>query len=282
MTYVFLNHQLVKKEDARISVEDRGFRYGDGVFETLAVHGGVPYQFDWHMERLSAGLAAIKLPCDMNHMREECRVLLRKNQLGEGTLRIQVTRGTGSQGYLPTGSSPTIVIETAALPPSPAKSVKLWVSAAQKIAPGALPVQHKLCQGLSSTLARIEAAEKRCFDALMLNAQGHICETGGGNIFWVKDGVLYTPALSCGVLSGSTRAAVLRLSPFPMQEITANLSAIENADAIFITNTAWKALAVNRLEPLGYCWNSADITQQFYMLLCGDREHYAQAHRIDW
>jgi branched-subunit amino acid aminotransferase/4-amino-4-deoxychorismate lyase len=273
---------MVKAGEAVISVEDRGFRYGDGAFETLMVQDGVPYQFEWHMARLAGGLSAIKIPFSVDDLHGHCRQLLKKNALKYGILRIQVTRGASGRGYLPGAAQPTFVIETSERSLPPSEAVSLWQSTEQKISVQALPVRYKLCQGLQSTLARIEAAEKQCFEALLLNEKGHVCETSSANLFWFKGGILYTPSLECGVLEGATRAAIMRLSPYPVHEVSVGIEALQNAEAVFITNTAWQVVAVNRLLPLGYQWDSVKITQRFSQLLADDRQNYCDMHREKW
>ncbi|MDE3060903.1 MAG: aminotransferase class IV family protein [Pseudomonadota bacterium] len=275
MPYCIVNGRLVPAEEACISIQDRGFRYGDGVFETISVHAGRPYQLDWHLARLRAGLSAIRIDFDVEGLRPHCRLLLEKNALRDGLLRIQVTRGTGSRGYLPMPSQASFAIETVPLPDIPRTPVALWLSEHKKISPRALPVRYKLCQGLNSTLARLEAADHDCADALMLNEQGHVCETSSGNIFWLKDGVLYTPALSCSVLEGSTRAAIMRLSDYPVQEVEAGLEALLAAEAVFITNVVWEAMAVNRLLPKDTGWQSDVLAEKHRRLLQQDKKRHS-------
>jgi len=283
MSYCLINGRTVPAAKAVISVQDRGFRYGDGVFETIAVHGGVPYQFDWHMTRLAEGLRSIKIPFVVDSLRGHCRQLLRKNKLDAGVLRIQVTRGIGNRGYLPGKAGAMFVIETMPMPPVPQAPVTLLQSSYSRVSARALPVRYKLSQGLNSTLARLEAAENECFDALLLNEHGQVCETSSANIFWFRKDTLYTPSLSCGVLEGATRSAVMRLSPYPLKEVTAaGIETLMQAEAVFITNTVWKTIAVNRLLPSKCHWNSEEITIQFHRLLTQDRKNYSQLHHKEW
>lgn len=286
MSDCIINGRLAAASDASISIQDRGFRYGDGVFETIAIHDGVPYQFDWHISRLSRGLESVKIPFDTSILRDYCRQLLRQNKLSSGMLRIQVTRGIGSKGYLPDPTHPqagsSFVIETSPLPIMPDKPVTLWKSNYTKVSPASLPVQFKICQGLNSTLARIEADEHGCFDALLFNDRGHICETSSGNIFWLLGGRLFTPSLACGVLEGVARAAVLRLSPYPVTEIEADIEALGNAEAVFITNAVWKALGVAELQPVSLSWSNDDIAKSIRQLLNDDREKFCAAHKSEW
>ncbi|MDX2113194.1 MAG: aminotransferase class IV [Alphaproteobacteria bacterium] len=285
MPYVFINNKLLDSEKATISFEDRGFRFGDGVFETIAVTSGVPYQFDWHMERLRKGLHAIKISANLHQLHEQSRRLLKENQLKDGVLRIQVTRGIGSRGYLPDSKHPkagaTVVVETMPPPPPAPESASLIISAYEKITAESMPVQYKLCQGLNATLARIEATEKGAFDALLLNRDRMLCETSSGNLFWLKDGVLYTPMLSCGVLEGSMRAAVMRLSPYPVKEVRAVLAELESAQSVFITNALWPLVGINRIEGVAASWQAAD-TIALKEHIIKDQQNYTEANAIRW
>lgn len=255
MDFVLLNNALIPGDEAKIPVSDRGFRFGDGVFETIRVVAGVPYQFDWHMARLSKGLAAIKIAFDIKPLAAQCRMVLTKNTLQEGLLRIQITRGSGSRGYLPhSHMTPTCVIEALPLPAAPFQPVNLWLSSYEKISPAALPVQYKISQGLNSTLARIEADEHGCFDALMLNHEKNICETASANVFWLAGDILYTPALQCGALEGSVRSAILRLSPWKTQETEAHIDALQKADSVFICNVAWGIVPVAGIKNSKLQW----------------------------
>lgn len=277
--YVMLNSRLLPSREALVSVQDRGFRYGDGAFETIAVRGGVPCWFVWHMQRLRSGLDVIKINVSLGTLQADCRTLLHKNNVSDGLLRIQITRGAGGRGYLPEPhAKPTIIIETMPLPPYPPSPVKLWQSSVVKI-----PMRYKLCQGINSTLARMEAAENGCFDALMQNDKGHICETSAANIFWLNRGRLYTPALSCGILEGATRAAMLRLKPYPVEEVETTIDTLKKADSVFITNVVWGALAVGSLLPRGANWEKSNLlAEQMRHLIDKDRTEDGQKHRHEW
>lgn len=260
------------KRGSTVSAADRGFRYGDGVFETIAAQNGVPYRFDWHIGRLERGLNAIRIAYDTSRLRRDCQVLL--DEAETGLLRIQITRGEGGRGYLPEPTEPTCVIEMLPMPEVPAQPVDLWLSSYKKPSSDILPVRYKLCQGLNSTLARMEAADHGCFDALMLSPEGHIAETSSATIFWVKDGKVYTPSLDTGALEGATRAALMELCT--IKEERAELAALENAEAVFITNTAWNVLPVARLLPLGLAWDSAPAARRMLALLENDRRKHCK------
>lgn len=286
MTFCSINGQLTEANSATISIQDRGFRFGDGVFESIAVHNGVPYQFEWHRKRLENGLNAIKIRYDSALLAPQCRALMHTNSFNEGILRIQVTRGNGSRGYLPAlpASPPNVIIETSPFPDLSAHdrdALALWKSSYTKMSPQSLPVQYKLCQGLNSTLARMEAMENHCFDSILINDAGHVCETSSGNLFWQKGTQIYTPALSCGVLEGSTRAALLRLNP-TIKEVVAPLEQLFDADAVCATNMVWKAIPVSACMPSQAIWRSNALADHFCKQLEEDKNRYCEANAAEW
>lgn len=277
MDHVIFNHRLVERSEAHIAPDDRGFRYGDGVFDTVRVAKGRPYQLDWHLARLQRGLDTVLIPFDTATLASHCTQLIAHNKLSEGLLRIQITRGAGGRGYLPDAkSSPTLLIETLALPVLPKEPVKLFLSSYEKISAKALPSQVKLTQGMSSTLARIEADAQNCFDALLLNAQGEICETSAGNIFWLKNNIWHTPALGCGVLDGSTRAILLQLLGDKAQEARAPLDALITAETVIICNVAYGVLAVSQLLPNGVSWPNLAPAQTLSHMLQQHMQRHTQ------
>lgn len=284
MTYAILNGQLLNAQDASISIQDRGFRFGDGVFETIALHNGVPYQYNWHIKRLIRGLEALHIPFDTHILQPFCRQLIHKNAARMGSLRIQITRGNGSRGYLPAPEngkeSPCFVIETIPQMPPPPQPVNLWLSSYRKISPQALPISAKLCQGLNSTLARIQAQEHGCFEALMLNEKSQLCEGSSSNIFWMKDSKLFTPALSCGLLEGSTRASIFRLCD--VKEVETNLEALLEANCVMICNTGWGVLPVSNFQPADITWAETAPALHIGRKLLEDRDQDARANAAQW
>jgi branched-chain amino acid aminotransferase len=282
MSHIILNGETVQAQNARVSVQDRGFRFGDGLFETMGVADGIPYRFDWHMRRLTAGLDAIRIAFPVDTLEAQCRELLRLNGVEDGLLRIQITRGTGSKGYLPDSPRPTCLIETLPAPTLPNAAVTLFLSSYRKISPAALPVRYKITQGLNSTLARMEADDHDCFDALLINDRGELCETSSGNIFWLKNDTLYTPALSCGVLEGCLRAALSELSPYKLVEARASVETLAGAAAVMITNAAWKILPVNALKPLNLSWQSEEEVLKLAAILTEDVRRRGERERQRW
>lgn len=260
--WVCLNDHFLPKAEARLPIEDRGFRFGDGVFETIRVAHGLPWRLDYHIRRLEAGLCAIVLPVARFPfcVRDNLEALITKNALREGFVRITISRGAGSRGYLPTGNTPTVLIETLPASPYPASPYRLIPASLRKIPATCFPTQHKTSQGLSSTLAQMEAAAAGCNEALMLTTGGLLSEASGANLFWIKDSVLYTPSLNCDCLAGSVRDFLLQNAPMRVEEGAYPLAALEAADAVFLTNVRLLAHPVARLEPMGWEWPAAPVT----------------------
>lgn len=279
--YCYLNGTILPIEKAHISIQDRGFRFGDGVFETVAVYRGMPYQWDLHMQRLRNGLQSLEIPFDVASIRQPALRLVSRNGLSDATLRIAISRGIGSQGYLPAGAAQsTAVIEAVKRITPPADPASLWLADIEKPSPKALPVQHKLAQGLNSTLARMQAAKHGCLDGLLLNARGDICEAASANLFWRIGDVLYTPALTCGVLAGTTRDALLRISPYRVEQGAYPLDMLQQADALVATNTLWQAMPVTELRPQGWTFPaSVALAGELRAALHKDIEHDAATHR---
>lgn len=281
---VYCKGQWLPRSRAMLSVEERGFRFGDGVFETVAVYAGVPYQWERHMARLERGLAVLKIPTPEEDL-WRCGVrLLQTNDLVRGFLRISVSRGIGSRGYLPVSAapgSPTVVLETVEARPRLEASVRLWSSSFTRPLASALPAGIKTMQGLNATLARLEAEERGCGEALLCTPDGVLCEGSSSNLFWLREGTLYTPSLECPLVAGTTRDAVLRLSPFPVKEGSFAWTALEGAEEVFLTNVAWGIAPVSSLEPAGWSWSQRTHTQALEALLRQDIERYVAAKQSE-
>jgi branched-subunit amino acid aminotransferase/4-amino-4-deoxychorismate lyase len=247
----------------------------------MAPYNSIPYQWDLHLARLKEAIDTLKIPTDLSGIYHLCTELIKKNEVNEGILRLSISRGIGSNGYLPTTTSEqdsTIVIETLPLPPAITAPVDLWISNLQKVSARALPVHVKLMQGVNSIMARMEAAEHNCFDALMLGDRAQICECSSGNIFWYRDNTLFTPSHMSGIMAGTTREAVIRLFP-KVKEGLFLLKELHQAEEVFITNTTYQVIPVKSLSPLKLTWDNFSISRQIQERLQQDIKNYAAAKK---
>lgn len=279
-----INGKFVPANQATISVADRGFRFGDGVFETIRLVDGVPYQWETHVSRVNAGLTALRIAPPNANWALAARELIEKNNAREGFLRIAISRGVGSRGYMPNADiHPTWVMEILPATALPERPFALWQSSATRPPLSALPANHKLAHGIGSTLALLEARDHACDDALMLTHDGYLSECASGNLFWIMGDKIFTPALSTACLAGTTRAAILRLSPAPIEEVVADISTLVAADAAFISNARLGVWPIASLAPLKKQFDSNHpLITELRSRLDADRATYVATHRAQW
>ncbi len=255
---VFINGELVEKDDARISVFDHGFLYGDGVFEGIRIYGGAAFKLDEHIERLFRSAKAIML--DIPTSREELKKAVRKtmaaNGLSEGYIRLVVSRGVGTLGLNPFSChDPCVIVITDTIslyPPETYKNgLEVMTVATVRNIPEALNPRIKSLNYLNNILAKIEAQNAGCMEAIMLNAKGFVAEASGDNIFVVQEGVLLTPGVNAGALEGITRGIVIELARETGREVReADLTRYDifTADECFLTGTAAEIVPVVKVD----------------------------------
>ena len=221
------NGVLIPESDLRVDLNDRGFRYADGLFETALVVHGAPTFWNWRLERLEAGLRFLRFDGEwihdliQNHLLKRVQRLAQANQLGNqpGILKIQITRGVGQRGYgIPQQCVPWTLIQLRSVAQNLSELIKKGNQPIRiGILPQALPERdpfriHKLLNKIASILAKSHADEQGLDDALMQDASGRLLETSGGNLFWWENGILCTPPLEDGVLNGVTRRKCLEIA----------------------------------------------------------------------
>jgi branched-chain amino acid aminotransferase len=279
INYININNKIVTAKKASILAQDRGFRFGDGVFETCLIKGGIVYNFAAHITRLNGSLEAIRITFDTQNIISSCYRLIVKNNIQNGYLRIAISRGVGSVGYLPIKNiKPTLVIETLKNNSKPKLPIKLFISSIEKPSSKSIPTKYKLAQGLNSILAKMEAIDNNCFDALILNNKQQICETSSANIFWIKNNILYTPHQDSGCLQGTIRGKVIALSPIKVQLTKTKLDGLLNADEIFITNVAIGVLAIDKIGNQNY--SNQNYSKIIAKLLKKDINNYVKKAKM--
>lgn len=253
---VFLNGRFVAEDEAKVSVFDRGFLYGDGLFETILVRGGRPFRWQQHVERLSLGASCLgmKLPLSGADLETAARRLIRENGMHHAALRLTLTRGVGPRGYSPRGAStPSLAISLHPLPPIQPGQPAQWrlSTSSVRIPVGNALSAFKHCNRLAQILARAEADAAGADDALMLNAGGEAVETAGGNLFWVEGGAVWTPPLVSGILPGVARATLLQLCPdlgLSLQEGSSTIDALVRAEGVFVSASTFGLAEVTAID----------------------------------
>lgn len=260
---VYLNGNLVPKEDAKVSVFDHGYLYGDGIYETLRAYDGMLFLADKHLLRLksSADAISLDLPLSLEHIGKALQDTISANKLGDAYVRIQVSRGTGEIGLDPALCPvPTMVIIAKPFTAYPADHYERGVSVAivktRRNHPLALDPSIKGTNFLNNILAKIESIRAGAYEAIMLNWEGYVAEGTISNIFLVKAGILYTPHLQTGILEGVTRGLVLELArkeSIETREKPILPRDLYEADECFITNTTIEVMPVSTVDgrPVG-------------------------------
>ncbi len=258
MTQVYISGKLVDKDQAKVSVYDHGFLYGDGVFEGIRVYSAKVFLLDEHLDRLYESARAIRLEIPMAKADLAAAVndTVAANGLSDGYVRLVVSRGAGSLGLDPRKTTdPQIVIiaDTIALypPETYREGMKLITASTLRNHPQALSARIKSLNYLNNILAKIEGIDAGCLEALMLNHKGEVAECTGDNIFIIYKGVLKTPPVDAGILEGITRNAVIRLAreaKIPVFETTLLRHDLYIADECFLTGTAAEVVPVSSLD----------------------------------
>jgi branched-chain amino acid aminotransferase len=240
---VFLNGKFVPDEQAVVSVFDRSFLYGDGLFETMLVANDTPFRWQQHCQRLERGAVFLGItpPFSGAELREFAGRLLLENQVSNALLRLSLSRGVGVRGYSPRGAnSPTMVMSlhpTKALAAQPVQRWRLKTSSF-KLPAGEPLAQFKNCNKLPQILARAQAEEAGADEALLINTEGHVVEGATSNLFWIDRNTILTPPLAGGILSGITRLVVLELCRdlgLSVREKNTSASDLTKVDGVFLS-----------------------------------------------
>lgn len=255
---VYINGTFFDKADAKVSVFDHGFLYGDGVFEGIRLYKGCVFKMDEHLERLeySAKAILLDLPWTREEIAEAVCQTCRENNLENGYIRLIVSRGVGSLGLNPnTCSDPQMIIIADDIELYPKKfyeeGLKIITVPTRRINPAALPPMVKSLNYLNNILAKIEALHSGYIEAIMMNDQGYVAECTGDNIFILQKGVLYTPTFASGALKGITRQAVLEIADelgVRIEECNLTRYDIWTAEECFLTGTAAEVIPVIELD----------------------------------
>lgn len=253
---VLLNDELIPAASATISALDRGFLYGDGLFETVRTYRGLPFGLAQHLARLAASARAFRIPFrrDVAYWRPRITSLLRANALAttDAAVRLTVSRGAGALGLAPSkGLRPTTLLLAtpvdARIDRAQARGVGVCFFP-YRLVTATLP-SHKTLHYLPAVLGKMLAARVGAWEAVYLDGNDHVLEGTTSNVFLVRDGAIVTPPLH-GILPGVTRrflAAVARRARIPLREATISRDELFTADEIFLTASTIEVLPVVRV-----------------------------------
>jgi len=265
--YVYVNGNIVPREEAQISAFDHGFLYGLGLFETFRTYDGHPFLLDDHLARLNLGLSELHI--DRQFSRAEAvkiiERLLEANRLRNAYVRFNVSAGMGDLGlsverYL----RPNVIVYMKPLPPSAPQEGKEGIILKTR---RNSPEGHERLKShhyLNNMIGRWELGHRPHAEGIFLNREGAVAEGIVSNIFWVRSGVVYTPSSSVGILNGVTRQFVIALLNelhIPVEEGVYPLSDLYEADEVLITNSLQEIVPLHRIGHRVYLGKNGPVTR---------------------
>ena len=260
---IYLDGQLVPKEEAKISVFDHGFLYGDGVFEGIRVYDRRIFRHEAHLVRLYRSARAIMLepPMTMEEMKKVVEETVAANNIENGYIRLIISRGPGDLGLDPRKCpKPTVVCIADAIKLYPSEvyehGMEVVTVATRRSRPDVLNPAIKSLNYLNNILAKIECIRAGVPECIMLNDKGLVAECSGDNLFiYIRDfngrGQLRTPPVSAGILEGITRDAVMKIAEemgIECVERDMALFDVYAAEEAFLTGTAAEVVPVTKVD----------------------------------
>lgn len=255
---IYIDGKFYNERDAKVSVFDHGFLYGDGVFEGIRAYHGRVFKLKEHIDRLFYSAKAILLDVPMSHA-QICRATVetvRANKLKDSYIRLIVTRGIGSLGLNPKScGKPSVIIIAGKIQVYPAalyaRGLDIITVPTVRNLHSAVNPAIKSLNYLNNILAKIEATNAGVEEAVMLNSEGYVAEGTADNLFIIKNGALMTPPLSAGALYGITRQTVMELAETAGLKVSEpNLTRYDlfNADECFVTGTGAEIMPVVKID----------------------------------
>ena len=249
--------KLVPPEQALVPVLDRGFLYGDSVYEVVRTYGGRPFELERHLLRMerTADRIGLTLPKRAEIERELQRTLEASGN-SESYARIVITRGEGQFGLAPQLAEGlfrmVIIVRPLVLPPEEqyARGLQMAIAKTRRNSPQALDPALKTGNYLNNILALREAVDAKADDAILLDLSGRVTEGTTSNVFFVQRGVIVTPPLALGMLEGVTRAVVIEVAReegILVREEPHGPEALAAADEVFVSSTLREIMSVTSL-----------------------------------
>jgi len=290
--------ELVPASEATVSVEDRGFAYGDAAFETLRAYGGEIFRWDAHAARLADTCETLGLDHGLTDADLKARIdeTLAANDFRDAYVKLSISRGVQPGTLDPRPEvDPTVVVIAKPLPRGGVDSAPvhdgpaaLQTTKTRKPASRALPADAKTHNYLNGILARLELRVTGVDEALMLDPDGNVAEGATSNLFFADGTALKTPSLDGPILPGVTRRAVIEIAEaegIPVEEGTYAPDAVREADEVFLTNSTWEIRPVETVDGIAVDGDGEGVERPLTALLSRlfDRrveERYYEGERL--
>ena len=252
---ILYNNQFKNRDEVVIDIEDRGYQFGDGIYEVMRVYNGNVFTLDEHLERLirSAAELKIQLPYRVEDIKTMLLELVEQNHLEEGSIYVQITRGTSMRNHpFPAQSVPPVLIAYPLPKKNPSQEQQQGVKLKLIEDMRWLRCDIKSLNLLYNVMAKQEALDHQCYEAL-LHRNGTITEGSSTNFFAVKEGKLYTHPANNLILNGITRVEIKKLceaNGMTMIEKELMINEIESFDEAFITSTTLEIVPVIQIDEM--------------------------------
>lgn len=255
---IYIDGKYYDREDAKISVFDHGLLYGDGVFEGIRIYNTKVFKLEEHIERLyrSAKAILLEIPMTKEEMGNAALDAVKINEKENGYIRLIVTRGEGQLGIDPVScKKATVIIIVSDIQLYPEEyyknGIEIVTASSRRIPSDGLDPRIKSLNYLNNIMAKLEARQAGCLEAVMLNKEGFVAECTGYNIFVVKGVELFTPAPYHGALDGITMGTVMEIAEtlgITTHETTLTRYDLYNADECFMTGTGAEIIPVIKID----------------------------------
>lgn len=268
--------EFVQAEDLRISPLDHGFLYGLGFFETFRTYNDEPFLFEEHMERMKTALNEykIKMPYSNDELMEVIRTLNAKSGNQDGYFRLNVSAGNEGLGLQArTYDHPTVIIFRKELLAGILEKEAIWLETRRNTPEQA--IRYKSHHYANNILARQEVASLKDVEGFFLTEEGFIAEGITSNIFWVKDGELYTPSIETGILNGITRQYVMKLADQLNLQVNEGVflkKSLQHAEECFVTTSIQEIVPIHSIGELRFAGGEGLVYQSLHALYKEMRE----------
>jgi D-alanine transaminase len=255
MGYVLMNDEVVERDQAKVDIEDRGYQFGDGIYEVIRVYQGKFFAMDEHMERLyeSAKKVKIVIPFEEHELKEKLTALSQKNKLQDGIIYLQVSRGVSiRQHHFPSSESSATLVAYTSDKARPLELLKTGVSAKLIADVRWLRCDIKSLNLLGNILAKQEAHDTGAFEAI-LHREGTVTEGSSSNVFIVKGNTIYSHPTTNLILNGITRRYIVDICEkhnLELKEQTYTVDDLLNADEVFIASTTAEIMPVVKVDAI--------------------------------
>lgn len=253
MKKVIVNNQIVDRKDAKVDIEDRGYQFGDGVYEVIRVYGRKMFTADEHLDRFftSAEKIRLNIPYEKSELMNMLNVLIEENKVETGSIYMQITRGAARRNHVfPGGEIESVLTAYTNEVPRPETALEEGVHTVIADDIRWLRCDIKSLNLLPNLLAKQGALEKGCYEAI-LHRDGIVTEGSSSNAYIVTDGKIRTHPANNLILNGITRQVVIQLckdNNIPLVEEAFHLEDLRSADEVFITSTTSEVMPVVKID----------------------------------